>query len=117
MKIDIKGLDQFTSWTDSIQRTVEANVKTLVNQTAYEIEADAKALAPVDTGNLRRSINTTFDIQNGGMSAEVGTNVEYAIHVEHGTSKQSAQPFLNPAFISGSQKFEDGMNKIVGDIK
>lgn len=62
------------------------------------IETPAKAKAPVLTGNLRRSIHT--EVSTGGEKAEarVGTNVEYATHVEFGTSKQPPQPYLRPAY-------------------
>ncbi len=57
------------------------------------IEAQAKALAPVDTGRLRDSLATAV----GSNEVIVGTNVEYAPYVEYGTSRSVAQPFLRPA--------------------
>lgn len=62
------------------------------------IETPAKAKAPVLTGNLRRSIHTEVDTGGAKAEARVGTNVEYATHVEFGTSKQSPQPYLRPAY-------------------
>lgn len=56
-------------------------------------EGYAKRLCPVDTGRLRNSI--THVVQ--GDAVYIGTNVEYGPHVEMGTSKQRAQPFLKPA--------------------
>lgn len=58
-------------------------------------EGYAKRLCPVDTGRLRNSI--THAIDGDEMAAYIGTNVEYGPHVELGTSKQKAQPFLTPA--------------------
>jgi len=57
------------------------------------MESYAKALAPVRTGNLRNSVTHASDDER----AIVGTNVEYAPHVELGTVKQKAKPFLVPA--------------------
>lgn len=57
------------------------------------IEAQAKALAPVDTGRLRDSITT----QQFTDYVLVGTNVEYAPYVEYGSSRSVAQPYLRPA--------------------
>ena len=45
------------------------------------VEARAKARCPVQTGILKASIRT--DVENG--EATVGTNLEYAMYVEHGT--------------------------------
>lgn len=58
------------------------------------VERDAKELVPVDTGTLRRSITSKF---HGKHFAEVGTNIEYAPHVELGTSKMPARSFLRAA--------------------
>lgn len=56
-------------------------------------EGYAKKLCPVDTGNLRNSISHDSDSDY----VYIGTNVDYAPHVEVGTRKQRAQPFLRPA--------------------
>jgi HK97 gp10 family phage protein len=56
-------------------------------------EKYAKEITPVDTGRLRNSITHEVD----GKEVYIGTNVEYAPHVEYGTIKQKAQPFLRPA--------------------
>lgn len=65
---------------------------------ATVVRASAKREVPVDTGNLRGSI--TEDV--GRHEATVGTNVEYAQHVEYGTRRQHerrprGQPYLRPA--------------------
>lgn len=67
---------------------------------AYGIQADAQALAPVDTGTLRASISTTLtgDGRGGTMTAEIGPTVEYGIYQEYGTSTQPGQPYMAPAF-------------------
>ena len=58
-------------------------------------EGYAKRKCPVDTGRLRNSITHTVD--GTMLEAYIGTNVEYAPHVELGTRHQDAQPFLRPA--------------------
>lgn len=49
---------------EAIQREIES--------TAYKIERQAKINAPIDTGNLRRTITTDI----GDLEADVGTNCE-----------------------------------------
>ena len=61
---------------------------------AAMIEAEAKRLCPVDTGRLRASI--TYIVDEGRLTAMAGSNVLYAIYVEMGTIKMSAQPYLRP---------------------
>ena len=58
-------------------------------------ESHAKELCPVDTGNLRNSI--THATEDEGKTVVIGTNVEYAPHVELGTYKMKAKPYLRPA--------------------
>lgn len=60
---------------------------------AQIVEGQAILLAPVLTGNLKNSITHRVT----GLTAFVGATADYAAHVEFGTSKQSAQPFLVPA--------------------
>lgn len=61
-----------------------------------ELQQKAQRNAPVDTGNLRRSIN--LSIKDGGMTAEITAMAEYSGYVEYGTRFMNAQPFIAPAF-------------------
>ena len=90
-----------TEWNgDKVMRDFDKmNFKSLT-ESAVLVESQAKALTPVDTGNLRGSI--TRDVKQD--SAVVGTNVFYAIYVELGTRFQSAQAFLFPALTGSIRK-------------
>lgn len=100
---------------DKAIKSVEDAVSKALTASALIVEGQAKALVPVDTGNLRNSI--THEVE--GKEARVGTNVEYAPFIELGTSKQTAQPYLNPALEmnKGNIKkiFADALSKAVGD--
>lgn len=82
------------------------------------VQEGARAICPVDTGALRRSIGC----QDGGDGRMlVGTVLEYGKYVELGTGGQGAgadnarrgrrgqraQPFLGPAARSCAQRFPD----------
>ena len=95
MSIQIKGLEKVLANYD--RRVKAVTVAAIVNGGAAIVESQAKSLAPVDTGALRRSINTKPATGTTKATASVGTNVEYAIHQEFGTRKQPAQPFMHPA--------------------
>ncbi len=60
-------------------------------------EASSKEHAPVDTGNLRRSITHEVDRDVRGLYMRWGTNVYYGIYQELGTRHHPAHPFLRPA--------------------
>lgn len=73
-----------------------------IERTVYDIEARAKVLCPVDTGNLRNSIT---GVMNSDTSGAVYTVVEYSIYVEYGTYRMSAQPYMTPAAEQARPRF------------
>ena len=87
---------------------VENAVQRELKDTASEIEKQAKANAPVLTGNLRNSI--TSDVK--GLEANIGTDCEYAGYVHDGTYRMPARPFLD----SAAEKELDGIEDRIADI-
>ncbi len=51
----------------------------------------------VRTGRLRGSITWRLGRDVEGLYADIGSNVEYSIFVEAGTSRMAARPYLVPA--------------------
>lgn len=94
---------------------VGARVAAAVRKTAFDIEADAKALAPVDTGNLRGSISTdiTGDGRFGTVEAEIGPTAEYGAFVEYGTSRMGPQPYMRPA----ADRREPSLSAALGQLE
>ena len=97
---------------------VKSQGKKVVNKSSFEIglvvEGQAKLLAPRKTGLLAASITTqsktdgstpespalasdTISKPVSDMEVLVGTPIEYGPHMEFGTVKTDAQPFLRPA--------------------
>jgi len=72
---------------------IEALTEDALDEIAADVETFAKRLAPVDTGDMVRSIRT--DVSPG--KREIGAAVDYSEFVERGTSRAPAQPFLAPA--------------------
>ena len=73
---------------DKINKAVSQEIE----KTAHRIERQAKELAPVDTGELRRSITT----EGSGLDYEISTNLEYSEYIEDGTSPHiiNGNPYL-----------------------
>lgn len=121
MSLNITGLDELIQTLGNLTdaSTVDKTLMQGLMLGGKQIQATAKALCPVDTGQLRNSIEVT-EISNG---VDIGTNVEYAPYVEYGTGQSGdqtknhvtvkkdkktgepydyigmkAQPFLYPAF-------------------
>lgn len=91
---------------------VTAKAGRVVSKTARDIEADAKAIVAVDTGNLKNSIGSDID----ALSAVVGPTADYGLYVEEGTSRMGPQPYMRPAFDGRKEGFVQALEQIVGDF-
>ena len=94
----IKGLEKALKKIESLEGLLAEEVRKEMRKALVPVRAEAKALAPVDTGALRRSIRIKTEIKDGQIIGKVGTYLHYGKYVELGTSKMYAQPFLLPAF-------------------
>lgn len=106
----VKGLKEFLVFTEKIADDLEEQAIEVVKESTLETEKKAKQLAPVDTGYMRNSINSTFT--NGGKVGTVAVGADYAIFNEFGTSKIPAQPFMFPAFNQEKEEFLKKMNNL-----
>ena len=75
------------------------------------VDGESVVRAPVDTGNLRSSINHKVNMDDKSVS--IGTPVEYAPYIELGTRYMSAQPFLEPAVMQNKGKIEQIASKLL----
>lgn len=73
-----------------LERVGDVKVRALMRCGA-QVENYAKQDAPVDTGRLRNSIQ--HEMENDD-TVDIGTDVEYAIYQELGTSKVKEKRFL-----------------------
>lgn len=103
----------FASALGRVPTRLRPLVKKVVQKTVLDIERDAKIKVAVDTGNLKGSIGHS-DLRFGGneYSAEVGPTANYGVHVELGTSRMAAQPFMGPATDRHEPIFEQAMAQI-----
>ena len=80
---------KLTSHRAEVQAELERRVQAAMTRCAGEMEKHAKRTCPVDTGRLRNSVATEVSEGDDSVAAYVGTNVEYAPHVELGTKRIS----------------------------
>ena len=86
------------------QKIKEAEERTLEGIGVF-LDGEATTRCPVDTGNLRSSINYRTDTSE--KSVTIGTPVEYGIWVEkgrHDTVNYHKQPFLEPAVTNNLER-------------
>lgn len=109
MSVELEGLDQLMKTLEGLsgEEAAEATMMDGLTKAGNMIQETAKSNCPVDTGQLRNSI----EVSKTEHAVLVGTNVEYAPYVEYGTGRRGdptvahrhdwegmyPQPFLYPA--------------------
>lgn len=95
----IRGDDELVRKLQALARkATPAQARAALMAGGLPIQTAAAQKAPVDTGTLQRSIHTETAETSNGAVARVGTNVEYSLDQEFGTSRHRAQPYLRPAY-------------------
>jgi HK97 gp10 family phage protein len=96
----------FESYLDGVLGALRNAKQQALNNIGVFVTAEAQIRATVDTGNMRRS--TTYDVvSDNEVDIGVTSEAEYAIYVEKGTSKQQAQPFIEPAVMDNIDKVQE----------
>ncbi len=95
MSLQIQGTNKVITDLKKFGRAGKRVAADVTQIHAFEIEAEAKRNAPVDTGKMRQAIKAEkFKL----LAWTVTAFESYSVWVEFGTSKMSAQPFLYPAW-------------------
>ena len=84
---------QVKSRIPAVRAAVQAKAGLAIAKAAHDIEAQAKTMAPVDTGLLKNSIRAEGD----GTSWQVVSPVDYSVYQEFGTRSTPARPYMLPA--------------------
>jgi HK97 gp10 family phage protein len=115
LSFDVSELNRLAADMGKAGGAVGAKTARVVEGTAVRVEADAKAFAPVDTGNLRASIGheVTGDGRNSVIEAEIFATASYAVWVEGGTSRMAPRAFLGPALDRNTPGFVEAMEQVV----
>ena len=93
--------------TSHVKEVIEAKNEAIaraLEAIGIQAEGDVAELAPVDTGRLRDSI--THEVDESEEAVYVGTNVEYAVYQEYGTSKMKPHPFLKPGIMNNLETYK-----------
>lgn len=89
----VKGLDKLLSKIANISNTEQ--VTQTMNKAVLLVHGQAKALVPVDTGNLAGSIHPKVITKGNIIIGKVYTNVTYAPYVEFGTGSKGNGTYPN----------------------
>ena len=89
-KTQIKGLDSLLKKLNSLGGDVETTVKKSMSKNIKLVKGEAKMLAPVDTGDLRKSIYSRTESNKSRVRGIVYTNSDHAGYMEFGTGQKGA---------------------------
>jgi len=102
VKLDTRALDKLAA-------SLNMETDRVIASAAFQVEAEAKARAPVKTGAVKNSINTK---PIGKCVYWVSDGVDYGIYQEFGTHRMSAHPFMMPAV----EKVRKQLDKMFAEI-
>jgi len=99
MDADVSQIVKLAVSLEKIAGGVGVKTAQVVRKSATDVEAQAKARTPVDTGYLKGSIGSDFtgDGRTSEMHADIGPTADYGAHVEFGTRRMAPQPYMMPA--------------------
>lgn len=92
--VDIKFDDSYFKKLGLKEGGYEDALDTAVDHTLHDAENTMRREAPIDTGNLRRSISKFKPGKCQGQIHSSLHNPPYWIYLQYGTSKMSSNPFV-----------------------
>ena len=107
--VEIQGINKLRIRIKQIQDNLDPVAEAELKEMAEAVRDLAKIFVPIDTGSLQRSIRVQSHTKSGGLHSigvsaggyvtnpKSGMKVNYAAHVEYGTSRMRAQPYMRPA--------------------
>ena len=137
------NLFDLSDWLSDCADDCKKEIEREVEKEAKVVQAQAKLLAPVDTGNLRNNINTSVKWEGNTCVGVISADTEYSVFVEYGTGiysslgtgrqtpwvytpdggthfywtqGQQPQPFMNPAYENTKDKIFRDLTEMVGRL-
>ena len=96
-----------------IKAALPGSLAATVKEAALKCETYAKDVVPVDTGALKASIKAEKETETAWT---VAPTTEYAIYVEFGTRKMSAQPYMRPAAEKIRKEYPDLVVETIANV-
>jgi hypothetical protein len=92
LTFDTRELNEMARVYEGGDRIVMDELRTGMTKSVLAVEADAKRGAPVDRGQLRRSLTHEVQVRSREVVGRAGTNLEYAKFVEDGRGPGKMPP-------------------------
>ena len=102
----------YKSYKDKVLKVLKDNKHEFCEKVGVLAVAETQGLVPVLTGNLKRSITHEVMPSDEGVFIGVTSDAPYGVIVEKGSSKQTAQPYLEPGCTNAIPK----ITKVAEDL-
>jgi HK97 gp10 family phage protein len=114
MASHVEGADAFRRRLAALSAETKAEVRKALEVSASEMVATAKALAPVDEGDLRDSIRKEPGPHELAVTVVAGDErAFYARFVEFGRRGMPARPFFWPAYRALQKRIRSRINRSI----
>lgn len=94
---------EIISHAAEVKDNLDKAIEKALEKCGIKAEGYAYKLCPKRTGRLANSIAHTVRMDE--KAVYIGTNVSYGPHVELGTKRQKAQPYLKPAVTDHAEQY------------
>lgn len=92
-KLNNRSKNEFIKFLNKFDKEVRTMVRAEIEDSLLKIESDSASAVPVDTGNLKNSIQTRPVKEQGGtITGGVEVGAKYAPYVEFGTGARVKVP-------------------------
>ena len=105
----VSGNTAILSNLDSLMGVVQEGVQKKMEEAGTVALQTAEDLCPVDTGFLRSRLELVEE--PGRMT--ITNDASYAVFVELGTHKMSAQPFMVPGLLAGADHLKNSLPGLI----
>ncbi len=110
--LKIRGMKELQGALKGLPVELRGKMQGEIKKSTLAVHRLAVRGAPVDTGRLRSSLR--FEVSDEGLTGEIFTDVEYGPHVEFGTQKTRANPFMFNAWNEERGKLLTRLRKLSG---
>lgn len=110
--IDVSELNALAIRLEGAGPRAVARADIALRKTSNDIVANAKVIAPVDTGFLRNSIGYEMVGGSDGLESRIGPTASYGYFLEVGTTTMAPRAFMGPSLDRYSGAFAQAMQQI-----
>lgn len=83
---------KYNSYLKDVVESIEKSMSSSLNDAGSRLAGKVSEVAPVDTGELRDSVD--YEVDSNKLELIIGAKAKHAPAIELGTSRAPAQPFL-----------------------